>query len=186
LTLSTAETLSLSDRVRDAFIAAAPGPSEVTDAAAQALYGQLFRALEGADDPAEPAGEAAQGLVAATKKCPAPTWHLARGATLGAIHAAVGRGLDPAPLIRSVTNQLMLAADKVGGDFGAAAQGAVEGCAMAADELALDPGALASVAATAALETSKDLAEGSHEKVHHLVTRDIGSFTITVPRSLSL
>ncbi len=184
--MSTTDKLSLADRVRDAFIAAAPGPSQVTDAAAQALYGQLFRDLEGADEPAELSGEAATGLLAATKQCPAPVWHVARGATLGVIHAAVGRGFDPAPLIRSVTSQLMLASDKLGGDFGAAAQGVMEGCVLAADELALDPGALASVAATAALETSRDLGDGAHQKVHHLVTRDVGGAPVSVPRSLRL
>lgn len=184
--MSTTEELSLSDRVRDAFCAAAPGPSEVTDAAAQALYGQLFRDLEGADDSAQASREAAKGLLAATKQCPAPAWHLARGATLGVIHAALGRGLEPAPLIRTVTSQLMLASDKAGGDFGAVAQGAVEGCVLAADELGLDPGALASVAATAALETSKELGDGAHEKVHHLVIRDVGGAPISVPRSLRL
>ena len=182
--MSTTEELSLSDRVRDAFVAAAPGPSEVTDAAAQALYGQLFRDLAGADEPAELAGQAATGLLAATKQCPAPAWLLARGAMLGVIHAALGRGLAPAPLIQTVTSQLMLASHKVGGDFGAVAQGAVEGCAVAADELGLDPGELASVAATAALETSKDLGDGAHEKVHHLVVRDVGGAPISVPRNL--
>lgn len=176
----------LGDNVRDAYIEAAPGPGEVTDAAARACYGYLIGGLEGAEDPCQAVAEAVTGLMEGGKKLVSPFWHVARGALVGVLHAGVGQRLELEPLIAAATVAAMDGADGAGGDFGAAAQGAVEGCIMAADDLSLDDGALASCAAVAALTRSTEMVEGAHEKVHHLVTRRVRGVPITVPEHLRL
>jgi hypothetical protein len=178
------EASLLSDNVRDAYIDAAPGPGVVTDAAAQACYGYLITALEDASDPPAIVREAVTGLIGGAKKLISPFWHAARGALVGVVHAGVGQRLALEPLIEAGTVAAMDAADALGGDFGAAAQGAVEGCILAADELSLDEAALGSCAATAALTRSTEMVEGAHEKVQHLVTRRVLGITIDVPDNL--
>jgi len=172
----------LGDSVARDLAARAPGPSDTTDAAAAAVYGYLFPFLAASDTAVEAAGAAAAGALAGAKKLTAPVWHVARGALVGVLHAGLGRRLELAPLARAATAALMREADAQGGDFGAAAQGAVEGTIVACDELGLDPSELASIVAEAALETAETLGEGAPEKVRHLVTRRVMGVTVRAPR----
>lgn len=174
----------LSELVRDAFVEADPDPGRVTDAAAQAVYGYLVRALEDESDPPGLVRSAVSGVIAGAKKRTAPFWHAARGALVGVVHAGLGQRLELEPLIDAATVAAMDGAHGVGGDFAAVAQGAVEGCITAADELGLDDEALGSRAATAALERARELHEGAFEKVHGLVTRHVMGVPITVPAHL--
>lgn len=176
------EAPALADLVRDAFLAADPGPSDVTDAAAQAVYGYLFDPLRDAEDPTALCAEAASGVLAAQKKHGAPVWHAARGALVGVLHAAVGHHLALEAVIGATTARLMTDADAAGGDFGAAAQGSVEGAIVAAEELGLDPTAMGGVAAAAALRTAADLGEGAGERVLHLVDRRVLGYPIRAGR----
>ena len=184
--MTSQEEASLSEHVRDAFVHAAPGPDSVEAAGAEACYGYLIGALEGADDAPALVRDAVTGLIEGAKKLTAPYWHAARGALVGVVHAGVGQRLALDPLVDAATAAAMEAADDRGGDFGAVAQGAVEGCIIAADELSLDPAALGSRAAVAALTCAKDMAPGAHEKVLHLVDRRVKGITITVPNHLRL
>ena len=126
---------SLCDSVCTDTQSSAAGQHDVTDAAAQALYGQLFGALGGEADQAEQTGEACAGLVLANKKGAFSLWHLARGGAIGVTHAAVGRQLDPADLLSAGVKRMMVDADGQGADFGAVAQGVLEGALVAAGEL---------------------------------------------------
>ena len=178
---------TLTDHVRAALIAAAPGPSEVTDAAAQATYGFLFPALEGCEDEAAAAAAAAAGTLLATKKLSsAPIWHVSRGAAVGIMHAGFGRRLDLEPMLIAAVRRMMTEADGLGGDFGAAAQGAIEGSITAADELGLDPQDFAATTALAALEMSEELPEGALEKIQHLVNRRILGVDVRIPSRYTL
>lgn len=184
--MSEETTVSLTDLVRDSYVEAAPGPGKVEGAAAQAVYGHLIHALEGAEDTDAVVRNAVTGVIEGGKKLVSPYWHVSRGALIGVIHAGVGQRLELGPLIDAATSAAMDASHDSGGDFGAAAQGAVEGCVLAADELSLDEAALGSRAATAALDHSQEMVEGAHEKVHHLVTRRVKGIEITVPSHLRL
>lgn len=184
--MTSQDQASLTEHVRDAFIEAAPGPDDVESAGAQACYGYLIGALEGAADAPAVVREAVTGVIEGAKKLTSPYWHAARGALVGVLHAGVGQRLELEPLVDAATVAAMDAADNGGGDFGAAAQGAVEGCILAADELSLDEAELGSRAAVAALTRAMDMVPGAHEKVLHLVDRRVMGITITVPNHLRL
>jgi hypothetical protein len=175
---------ALADNVRDAFVEAAPGPGDVTEAASQACYGYLLGALESTEDPAAEAALAAGAVIEGAKKLISPFWHAARGALIGVLHAGLGQRQDLGPLIDGATRGAMDAADRAGGDFGAAAQGAVEGCVIAADELSLDPAELGSRAACAALLRAREMGDAAQRKIQHLVTRRAEGVTIRVPSDL--
>lgn len=174
-------TDALRDHVAQSFATAKPGPSEVTDSAAEAVYGYLFPFLEDAEDPAEAVAAASAGAILGTKKHGAALWHVARGAMVGSLHAGYGRRLELDPLIVAGTRRMMGEADGMGADFGATAQGSVEGAITAAEELGLDPRELAATAARAALEMSEGLGEGALEKIRHLVDRPILGVPVQIP-----
>lgn len=176
----------LRDHVAECFATAKPGPSEVSDSAAEAVYGYLFPFLEEADDPVEGAAAAAAGAILGTKKHNAALWHVARGAMIGLAHAGYGRRLELDPLVVAATRRMMRESDGMGADFGAAAQGAVEGAITAADELGLDPQAFAATAARAALEMSEELGEGALEKIRHLVNRRVLGVEVRIPARYAL
>lgn len=159
--------------VREAFISASPGPDDVEDAAAQAVYGFLFPALEGAEDDRELVRQAVTGALEGAIRSGAPVWHASRGALIGVLHAAVGRGAAPGPWIDAAVGAALGATHAVDADYGAAAEGALEGCVLAADELGLSPSELATRAARAALDWACAVGPPAHDKLAHLVTRHV-------------
>ena len=175
---------SLCDSVCTDTQSSAAGQHDVTDAAAQALYGQLFGALGGEADQAEQTGEACAGLVLANKKGAFSLWHLARGGAIGVTHAAVGRQLDPAELLSAGVKRMMVDADGQGADFGAVAQGVLEGALVAAGELGLHEASLGTADAVAALETAADLGPAASAKVRRIVNRPIMGRAFDIPSSL--
>jgi hypothetical protein len=175
---------ALCDSVCSAAQSGAAGKADATDAAAQALYGQLFGALGGEADHAEQTSEACAGLVLANKKGAFFLWHLARGGAIGVTHAAVGRQLDPAELLGVCVRRMMIDADGQGADFGAVAQGVLEGALMAARELGLHEASLGLAVAVAALETAADIGPAASVKVRRIVNRPIMGREFDIPSSL--
>ena len=182
---ASSDSIDLKSAVLDSLLALpVPDPSSVTDTAAQTLYGQLFGALGGSVDVEARSADACAGVVLAVKKMDVALWHLARGATIGVLHAVVGRHLDPGPVLSACVAGMMEETDGFGADYGAVAQGAVEGAIIGSQELGLDPSDLGTQVATAALEKAISMGDVAREKIQHLVNRRTMGYTISIPSSL--
>ena len=164
---------SIDEDVKAKIKEAAPGPGDVASTVETVVHRVLVPLASG--DPAElteAVAAAMSGVIDAAKDVP-PVWHAARGAVLGTLRATSGAPIDSYVAIEHATAALVERSDATGGDFGAAAKGAVEGAILGAEAVGLDDEKAASAAATAGWETARKRSEAAGERVKHVVHRQV-------------